>query len=113
MPAFEAGFQAIDRRKMHQARLRQLIETSSLPQLSIQKTRTERVAYMLAEIFGLTLRQQEVSALLLARHTTASISRTLGVNYNTARRHCEAILQKCAIRRREQRAILAHENVRG
>lgn len=31
MPAFEAGFQAIDRRKMHQARLRQLIETSPLP----------------------------------------------------------------------------------
>ncbi|MGM0561606.1 MAG: LuxR C-terminal-related transcriptional regulator [Pseudomonadota bacterium] len=68
---------------------------------------------MLAGTFGLTLRQQEVSALLLAGHTTASTSRTLGVKYNTARRHCEAILQQCGIRRREQLAILALENFRG
>ncbi|MFC4350401.1 helix-turn-helix transcriptional regulator [Fodinicurvata halophila] len=143
MPAFEAGFQAIDRRNMHQARLRQLIESSPLParivgaedppdpeallqlplpelstgrnpspHLSVQKIRPEQMAFMLARTFGLTLRQQEVSALILAGHTTASISRTLGVKYNTARRHCEAILQKCGIRRREQLAILALENFR-
>lgn len=142
MPAFEAGFQAIDRRNMHQARLRQVIESSPLPahilgaddppdpdallqlplpelstgrtaspQLSIQKIRPEKLASVIAETFGLTLRQQEVSALMMAGHATSSIAGTLGIKKNTARRHCEAILQKCGIGRREQLVLLALESL--
>ncbi|WP_022728846.1 helix-turn-helix transcriptional regulator [Fodinicurvata sediminis] len=140
LPAFEAGFQAIDRKNMHHARLQQLIDNSSLPariigaedppdpeallqlplpelggqggdpHLSIQKIRPEQMALLLARNFGLTQRQQEVCALVLGGHSTSSIAEMLGIRNNTARRHCEAVLQKCGITRREQLANLAMEN---
>ncbi|SER80582.1 DNA-binding transcriptional regulator, CsgD family [Tranquillimonas rosea] len=65
------------------------------------------LARQLAITFGLTPRQTEATALLLEGRSTRAIADRLGVTYNTARRHCEAILQKTEAQRREQLASIA------
>lgn len=65
------------------------------------------LAAALAQGFGLTPRQTEVAALLLEGRSARAIAAHLGVAYNTARRHCEAILQKTAARHRGELPAIA------
>ncbi|WP_366940555.1 LuxR C-terminal-related transcriptional regulator [uncultured Rhodospira sp.] len=53
-----------------------------------------RQAARLAAGFDLTERQTATARLLLAGRSTADIAADLGIRLNTARRHCEAVLEK-------------------
>lgn len=49
----------------------------------------------------LTLREAQVALLMAERFTHAEIADQLGIKPNTARRHCERVLQKLGVRRRQ------------
>jgi len=51
--------------------------------------------------FGFTPRQAQVSLLMAERRTHKEIAKELGIRPNTARRHCEAVLRKLSLGRRE------------
>jgi len=76
-------------------------------QLSLGAVQLDDLAGSLAERYGLTPRQQATAELMLQGLATRDIAQKLGVRYNTGRRHCEAVLQKTGVRRREQLALLS------
>ena len=77
------------------------------PYLSVSAPDADQQADRLAERFGLTDRQRATAALLLAGRTTAEIADDLGVRLNTARRHCEAVLEKTGAGQRHRLARIA------
>ncbi len=61
----------------------------------------------LEEQFGLTPRESEVALAMADRMSSPEIASALGISRNTARRHCERVLTKLALRsRREIRALV-------
>ncbi|WP_366657251.1 helix-turn-helix transcriptional regulator [Fodinicurvata sp. EGI_FJ10296] len=74
--------------------------------LALRQMDTARMAGILAGKFGLTARQRDVAKLILQGASSAAIAAELGISHNTARRHCEAVLQKTEISRRDQLSAL-------
>jgi DNA-binding CsgD family transcriptional regulator len=57
--------------------------------------------------FGLTPREAEVALAMAERMSSPEIAMALGISPNTARRHCERVLAKLALRsRRAVRAVI-------
>lgn len=77
-----------------------------VPHLHIGQIGADRLASAIADRHALTARQNEVVVLLVHGLSTRAIADRLGVTYNTARRHCEAILQKTGVNRRDQLGAL-------
>lgn len=82
-------------------------EEGSHVDISLQTLRLEDLAGALTERFALTPRQRETVELMLRGYTAREIANDLGIRMNTARRHCEAVLQKAGVRRRDQLAVLS------
>jgi DNA-binding CsgD family transcriptional regulator/predicted ester cyclase len=55
----------------------------------------------IAERHGLTARQAEVAQLLAERRTYKEIAKALQIRPNTARRHCQAVLSRLGLHRKE------------
>ncbi|MGM0984546.1 MAG: response regulator transcription factor [Pseudomonadota bacterium] len=76
-------------------------------QISLGALDLEDLAAALAQRFALSPRQRETAELMLRGLTSREIARQLGVRMNTARRHCEAVLHKAGVGRRDQLALLS------
>ncbi|SEK26357.1 helix-turn-helix transcriptional regulator [Halomonas daqiaonensis] len=76
-------------------------------QVSLDALHLEDLAAALAKRFALSPRQRETAELMLRGLTSREIAHQLGIRMNTARRHCEAVLQKAGVARRDQLAILS------
>ncbi|MDZ7852845.1 MAG: LuxR C-terminal-related transcriptional regulator [Halomonas sp.] len=74
-------------------------------QVSLNALRIEDLAAALAIRFALSPRQRETAELMLRGFTSREIADELGIRINTARRHCEAVLQRVGVGRRDQLAI--------
>ncbi|MEW5422338.1 response regulator transcription factor [Amorphus sp. 3PC139-8] len=77
------------------------------PYLSVSAPETSSLAARLAHTYELTERQRLTAELLLSGLSTTEIAEELGVRYNTARRHCEAVLQKTGAGQRHRLARMA------
>lgn len=55
---------------------------------------------VIARYHGLTARQAEVALLMAEKTSTKRIAAELGIAYNTARRHCNAVLRRLGIHSR-------------
>ncbi|WP_170294741.1 helix-turn-helix transcriptional regulator [Roseospira navarrensis] len=138
LPAFEQGFQGLDRRSRHRERLEKAMAEADLPArivagdapppadallhlplpelttgeaptpyLAVSGPDVEHLAARLAACFDLTERQTATARLLLAGRSTAEIAADLGIRLNTARRHCEAVLDKTGAGQRHRLAVIA------
>lgn len=77
------------------------------PYLSVSAPESASLAARLAQTYALTERQRLTAELLLSGLTTDQIADEMGVRYNTARRHCEAVLQKTGAGKRHRLARMA------
>ncbi|KAA9005661.1 helix-turn-helix transcriptional regulator [Histidinibacterium aquaticum] len=133
LPAFAHGFETLDRKGRNLARLRRAIADSDLdatlddeetgadsharlqiplPEpmpsyLTVAGPDSKTQATRLAQQFALTARQTQATRCMLEGMSTREIADELGISYNTARRHCEAVLQRTGAKRRSQLTALA------
>ncbi len=135
LPAFESAFDALDRQARNLERLERAIAESdmqislrgddhakeiqpgaffNLPlpgpdsgHLAISPPEAKALAARLAETYGLTNRQQDVARCLLDGLSTRETATNLGISPNTARRHCEAVLNRTGASRRGELNRLA------
>jgi len=135
LPAFESAFDALDRQARTLERLERAIAESdmqvslrgddrdqegqsgvffNLPlpgpdrgHLAISPPEAKALAARLAETFGLTRRQTDVACCLLDGLSTRDTAAHLGISPNTARRHCEAVLNRTGASRRGELNRLA------
>lgn len=130
LPAFANAFEALDRQARNFERLQRAIAESdmdvrvrdgdhgsnraagaflTLPlplpgpdasYLAISPPDAATLAARLAENHGLTKRQQDIAHCLLDGLSTKDAAARLGISSNTARRHCEAVLNRTGAHRR-------------
>lgn len=82
-------------------------QEGSQVQVSLNPLRLEDLAAALTKRFALTTRQRETAELMLRGLSSRDIAHQLGIRHNTARRHCEAVLLKTGVERRDQLALLS------
>lgn len=68
--------------------------------LAISPPDAATLATRLAEHYGLTKRQEDIAQCLLDGLSTKDAAARLGISLNTARRHCEAVLNRTGAHRR-------------
>jgi DNA-binding CsgD family transcriptional regulator len=135
LPAFAHRFEALDRQARNFERLQRAIAESdmnvslrdaphegdtgtgaflTLPlpgpdtgYLAISPPDAATLAARLAETFGLTKRQRDIAQCLLDGLSTKDAAARMGISPNTARRHCEAVLNRTGARRRTELNRLA------
>lgn len=135
LPAFTTAFDAMDRQERNFERLQRAIAESdmdvsirdggqgsakrsgaflNLPlpgpdagYLAISPPDATTLATRLADTFGLTPRQQDMARCLLDGLSTKDAAAHLGISVNTARRHCEAVLNRTGVSRRGELNRLA------
>ena len=135
LPAFTSAFAAMDRQARNFERLQRAIAESdmdvrvrggsegpgrqsgaflTLPlpgpdsgYLSISPPDAATLASRLAHVYGLTPRQTDVARCLLDGLSTNEAAARLGISPNTARRHCEAVLNRTGAQRRGELNWLA------
>ena len=135
LPAFTHAFEAMDRQARNHERLQRAIDESdmtvtlqrgqlgeddgagaflNLPlpapdagYIAISPPDTATLANRLADKFGLTKRQRETAKFLLDGLSTKDTAAQLGISPNTARRHCEAVLNRTGASRRSELHRLA------
>ncbi len=128
LPAFAHAFEALDRQARNYERLQRAIAESdmdvrvrdgakgseraagaflTLPLpgpdasfLAISPPDAATLATRLAEHYGLTKRQEDIAQCLLDGLSTKDAAARLGISLNTARRHCEAVLNRTGAHRR-------------
>jgi DNA-binding CsgD family transcriptional regulator len=72
--------------------------------LMIEPAPSERIAPLLMAAYGLTPREQEITALVLRGHSTAEIGRALVVSPHTVQEHLKHIFEKTGVRSRRDLA---------
>jgi len=135
LPAFAQAFETLDRQARNLERLQRAIAESdmevnlrdddqgnngdargflNLPlpgphagYLAISPPDAATLAARLAENYGLTNRQQDIARCLLDGLSTKDAAARLGISLNTARRHCEAVLNRTGASRRGELNRLA------
>ena len=128
LPAFASAFGALDRQARNSERLQRAITESDmdvsvrdgdhgsgensgaflnlpLPEpakgyLAISPPDVATLATRLANTYGLTKRQEDMARCLLNGLSTRDAAARMGISLNTARRHCEAVLNRTGARRR-------------
>ena len=68
--------------------------------LAISPPDAATLATRLADTYGLTKRQKDIALCLLDGLSTRDAAVRMGISLNTARRHCEAVLNRTGARRR-------------
>jgi DNA-binding CsgD family transcriptional regulator len=136
LPAFTNTFGALDRQARNSDRLQRAISESDLDvslrddagdsraflnlplpgpdtgYLAISPPDAATLATRLAENFGLTKRQKDVALCLLDGLSTHEAAARMGISVNTARRHCEAVLNRTGARRRGELNRIARSGAR-
>jgi DNA-binding CsgD family transcriptional regulator len=136
LPAFTNAFGALDRQARNSERLQRAISESDLDvslhddaddsraflnlplpgpdtgYLAISPPDAATLATRLAENFGLTKRQKDVALCLLDGLSTHEAAARMGISVNTARRHCEAVLNRTGARRRGELNRIARSGAR-
>ncbi|WP_294621890.1 helix-turn-helix transcriptional regulator [uncultured Roseovarius sp.] len=136
LPAFTNAFGALDRQARNSERLQRAISESDLdislhddaddsraylnlplpgPEtgyLAISPPDAATLAARLAENFGLTKRQTDVAICLLDGLSTHEAAARMGISVNTARRHCEAVLNRTGAHRRGELNRIARSGAR-
>ncbi|WP_425061846.1 helix-turn-helix transcriptional regulator [Roseovarius confluentis] len=135
LPAFAHRFDTLDRQARNAERLQRAIDESdmnvtvrddqregdsgsraflTLPlpgpdagYLAISPPDAATLAARLAEHFGLTKRQTDIACCLLDGLSTKDAAVRMGISLNTARRHCEAVLNRTGASRRGELNRLA------
>ena len=128
LPAFVRAFETLDRQARNFERLHHAIAESdmevslrdgdqgsgddsgallNLPlpglecgYLAISPPDAATLATRLADTYGLTKRQKDIARFLLDGLSTRDAATRMGISLNTARRHCEAVLNRTGARRR-------------
>lgn len=136
LPAFSNAFGALDRQARNSDRLQRAISESdfdvslhddsddprgflNLPlpppdtgYLAISPPNAATLAARLADEYGLTQRQKDIACCLLDGLSTKDAAARLGISPNTARRHCEAVLNRTGASRRGELNRLARSPTR-
>lgn len=134
LPAFTNVFESLDRQARNSERLQRAISESDLDvslqddadgaraflnlplpgpdtgYLAISPPDAATLAARLAAAYGLTQRQEEISCCLLDGLSTKDAAARLGISPNTARRHCEAVLNRTGASRRGELHRLARSS---
>ena len=66
----------------------------------IQPAHPDRIAPLLMSIYGLTVREQEVTQRVLRGRSTAELAKALGVSPNTVQQHLKSIFEKTDVNSR-------------
>lgn len=80
--------------------------------LAISPPDAGTLAARLADTYGLTKRQEDIARCLLDGLSTKDAATHMGISVNTARRHCEAVLNRTGARRRGELNRLARSATR-
>ena len=136
LPAFTNAFGALDRQARNSERLQRAISESDLDvslhddaddsraflnlplpgpdtgYLAISPPDAATLAARLADNFGLTKRQKDIALCLLDGLSTHEAAARMGISVNTARRHCEAVLNRTGARRRGELNRIARSSSR-
>lgn len=136
LPAFNSAFDALDRQARNSERLQRAISESDLDvsicdaasesraflnlplpgpdigYLAISPPDAATLAARLADNYGLTQRQKDIALYLLDGLSTHEAASRMGISINTARRHCEAVLNRTGARRRGELNRIARSDLR-
>lgn len=134
LPAFTSAYEALDRKALNADRLQRAVAECDLDvslredaceagpflnlpmpgpdagYLSISPPGAAALAKRLADTYSLTPRQQDLAHCLLDGLSTKEAAARLGITVNTARRHCEAVLNRTGASRRGELNRLARSS---
>jgi DNA-binding CsgD family transcriptional regulator len=88
---------------LHASRLR-AAETEDRIAVIFEEARPSEIAPLIADAYGLTKREDEITKLVLRGLSTAEVSKQLHITSNTVRDHFKAIFDKVGVRSRRELA---------